>query len=211
MQEYRVTVGGKTYPLQQPFFVLATQNPIEQEGTYPLPEAQLDRFMFNILIDYPERADEIAIIKATTVDEMPEVSPVMDGRSSARCSRSCAACRSATTCWSTWPIWCARRGPTARRRPSSSRTSRMGRRPARGPVPGPRRQGRAVLDGRLNVSCNDVRSIARPVLRHRIFTNFNADSEGLTVEDVVTHLLDTVQEPDEKAYAEKAKRGKATE
>ena len=209
MQEYGVTVGGRTYPIQQPFFVLATQNPIEQEGTYPLPEAQLDRFMLNILIDYPERADEIAIFKATTVDEMPEVSPVMDGQQLTQVQRI------------------VRRMPVSDHvleyvanlvratRPDGEEASlfiknhvEWGAGPRAGQYLVLGAKAMAVLDGRLNVSCNDVRSIARPVLRHRIFTNFNADSEGLTVEDVVTHLLDTVQEPDEKAYAERAKQRK---
>jgi MoxR-like ATPase len=207
MQEYGVTVGGRTYPISQPFFVLATQNPIEQEGTYPLPEAQLDRFMLNILIDYPERADEIAIFKATTVDEMPEVKPVMDGPQLIHVQRI------------------VRRMPVSDHvleyvaslvratRPDSAEASlfvknhvEWGAGPRAGQYLVLGAKAMAVLDGRLNVSCNDVRSIARPVLRHRIFTNFNADSEGLTVEDVVGHLLEEVKEPDERTYAARARR-----
>jgi len=212
MQEYGVTVGGRTYPIKQPFFVLATQNPIEQEGTYPLPEAQLDRFMLNILIDYPERDDEIAIFRATTVDETSEINAVLDGQQLGHVQRI------------------VRRMPVSDHvleyvanlvratRPESEEASlfiknhvEWGAGPRAGQYLVLGAKAMAVLDGRINVSCNDVRSIARPVLRHRIFTNFNADSEGLTVEDIITHLLDTVQEPDEKAYAARAKRERAEE
>ena len=206
MQEYGVTVAGETHSLPRPFFVLATQNPIEQEGTYPLPEAQLDRFMLNILIDYPARHEEIAIFKATTTDEPPEATAVMDGRQIAQVQR------------------------IVRRMPVSDhvmeyvadlvRSTRPGSEEAPPFVTdyvewgaGPRAgqylvlgaKALALIGGRFNVSCRDVRNVAHPVLRHRIFTNFNADSEGVSVEDVIARLLDTIAEPDEKAYAAKAR------
>lgn len=202
MQEHSVTVGRKTYPVKPPFFVLATQNPIEQEGTYPLPEAQLDRFMLNILIDYPGRDEEIGIFRATTVDEMPDIRPVMDAPQLQQVQQI------------------VRRMPVSEHVLQYVADLVRSTRPTGGSAPlfvrdyvewgaGPRAgqylvlgaKALALIDGRFNVACSDVRAIAPPVLRHRIFTNFNADSEGLTVEDVIKRLLDSVQEPDENAYA----------
>ncbi|HID06929.1 MAG TPA: MoxR family ATPase, partial [Armatimonadetes bacterium] len=176
MQEYQVTVSGEVYQLPQPFFVLATQNPIEQEGTYPLPEAQLDRFMFKILIDYPNRDEERAIIKTTTVDYEPELKPILSGRQILQLQRV------------------VRRIPISDHvidyvlnlvrssRPSEDGTPDFvrewvewgaGPRAAQYLILGAK--ARAALHGRVNVSCNDVRAIAPPVLRHRIIPNFNAE------------------------------------
>jgi MoxR-like ATPase len=206
MQEYAVTVGGRTHPIEQPFFVLATQNPIEQEGTYPLPEAQLDRFMLNILIGYPSREEEIRIVKATTGDETPQATTVMDGRQLTQVQKI------------------VRRMPVSDHVLEYVASLVRATRPECAEAPlfvkdyvewgaGPRAgqylvlgaKARAVIEGRFNVACSDVRSVAHPVLRHRIFTNFNADSEGVTVEDVVDRLLESVHEPDEEAYAQKAR------
>ena len=213
MQEYCVTAGGDTYDIPQPFFVLATQNPIEQEGTYPLPEAQLDRFMLNILIDYPKKEEEIEIVKNTTGEERSAPTSLMDGSQITRVQK------------------------IVRRVPVSDHVIRYAAELVRATRPGteetpdfinewvewgagPRAaqylilgaKARAVINGRVNVSCGDVRSVAHPVLRHRIFTNFNADSEGVTVEDVIDRLVDNLPEPDEQAYAEKArKKEKAAE
>jgi len=201
MQEYHVTAGGSTYDLQLPFFVLATQNPIEQEGTYPLPEAQQDRFMFNIYIDYPSPEEEMAIAKSTTSDQQPEVEPVMAADQIIALQR------------------------TVRRVPVTSHVVRYATnlvcatRPNRPGTPefineyvtwgaGPRATqylilgGKAIslLSGRYAVSCTDVRQAALPVLRHRIFTNFNADAEGLTPDKIIGQLLETVPEPSEKDY-----------
>jgi MoxR-like ATPase len=207
MQEYAVTAAGRTYPLDQPFFVLATQNPIEQEGTYPLPEAQLDRFMFEILIDYPTREEEMAIIKATTTGELPEPelrlsaeeivsvqtvirqAPISDhivayATDLARASRPKS--EGAPPFIRDWVAWGA--GPRA----------------AQYLILGAK--ARAIIEGRFNVSVADVRAVAHPVMRHRIFTNFTADSEGVTVEDVITKLIEAVEPPDEAAYARKARR-----
>ncbi|HEO70586.1 MAG TPA: AAA family ATPase, partial [Candidatus Hydrogenedentes bacterium] len=181
MQEYHVTAGGETYNLDLPFFVLATQNPIEQEGTYPLPEAQQDRFMFNIFIDYPGRDEEVAIVQATTADRTPKVDKVMGAKEILALQR------------------------TVRRVPASNHVVRYAAdlvratRPRLNGAPdfvndyltwgaGPRAtqylilgaKARALLTGKYAVSCQDVRNVALPVLRHRLFTNFNADAEGVT-------------------------------
>ena len=201
MQEYHVTSGGRTYPLPLPFFVLATQNPLEQEGTYPLPEAQLDRFMFEIRIDYPSEADEMTIVKTTTREEPAKPSKIMDGNQIMRLQH------------------------IVRQIPVSDHVIRYATLLARSSRPqkpgapdfiksfvnwgcGPRAgqylvlgaKARAILDGRVNVSCEDVRSVMRPVFRHRLFTNFNADAEGVTSEDIITRLLETIKEPGEQEY-----------
>jgi len=207
MQEYRVTAAGTGYDLPRPFFVLATQNPIEQEGTYPLPEAQLDRFMMKILIDYPERDEEIAIVKATTSDAETQVERVMDAAEIKRVQSI------------------VRRVPVSEHVLAYAADLVRSTRPHSGEAPdfvrelvewgaGPRAaqyltlgaKAHALIDGRFNVSCSDVRAVAPPVLRHRILTSFNADSEGVTVEDVIQKLLESIPEPDEEAYAEKARR-----
>ncbi len=206
MQEYAVTVGGQTHPIEPPFFVLATQNPIEQEGTYPLPEAQLDRFMLNIMITYPRREEEIAIFRATTMDELPETEPVMDGRQIRQVQRIVRRMPVsehlleyvADLVRSTRPE-CAEAPPYVKKYVEWGAGPRAGQYLVLGA------KALALIGGRFNVSCSDVRAIAHPVLRHRIFTNFTADSEGVGVEDVVDHLLETVPEPDERAYARKAK------
>jgi MoxR-like ATPase len=201
MQEYRVTAGGKTLEIRPPFFVLATQNPIEQEGTYPLPEAQLDRFMFMIKIGYPEKSEEVDIVLATTKEEAAEPKPVLTG----------------DDILSLQGI--VRRVPVSRHVATYAATLARATRPRAGECPdfvtewlswgaGPRAaqymvlgaKARAVLKGRVNVTCADIRAMAPPVLRHRIFTNFNADSEGITVEDVIGRLLKTIPEPSEKDY-----------
>jgi len=202
MQEYQVTAGGETFTLDPPFFVLATQNPIEQEGTYPLPEAQLDRFMFNILIGYPTREEEREIIKATTYDAKVELSPVLRGSdivaiqrivrqvpvsdhvidyavSLVRATRPKEA--EALDFVRDWLSWGA--GPRA----------------AQYLILGAK--ARAILSGRYAVTADDVRASAAPVLRHRIFTNFNADAEGIDSDAVVQKLLETVPEPSEQDYA----------
>jgi len=212
MQEYGATIGGETHAIEQPFFVLATQNPIEQEGTYPLPEAQLDRFMLNILIDYPKRDEEIAIYKATTRDEFPEADAVLDGRQIEQVQKI------------------VRRMPVSGHVLEYVANLVRATRPESPEAPdfikeyiewgaGPRAgqylvlgaKALALIEGRFNVSCNDVRAICAPVLRHRMFTNFNADSEGVTVEDIIARLLKTVREPGEREYARRARAQKKAE
>jgi len=201
MQEYHVTTGGTTYDLPLPFFVLATQNPIEQEGTYPLPEAQLDRFMFEIRIDYPDEEAEKQIIRSTTRDQEQQLRVVMGARAimqlqqivrqmpisphvvtyAARLVRSSRPhSKGSPEFINDWVSWGA--GP------------RAGQYLVLGA------KARAILDGRLNVSCEDVRAMVPPVFRHRIFTNFNADAEGITIEEIIRRLLEAVQEPSEADY-----------
>jgi MoxR-like ATPase len=205
MQEYGVTIAGETYPIQRPFFVLATQNPIEQEGTYPLPEAQLDRFMFSIFIDYPKRDEEIAIYRATTREHMAEARPVLDAKQIAQVQQI------------------VRRMPVSDHlleyvanlvratRPDTPESTALvkqyvewGAGPRAGQFLILGAKALALIEGRFNVSVNDVRAVAHPTLRHRMFTNFNADSEGITVEDIITSLIREVKEPSEKEYAKKA-------
>jgi MoxR-like ATPase len=195
MQEYQVTAGGRTYPLEPPFFVLATQNPVEQEGTYPLPEAQLDRFMFMVNIGYPSKKEERQIVRRTTMDleaepeailsaadilhvqkvvrKLPVSDHVVDyAVSIARATRPKEP--NTLDFINEWLTWGA--GPRA----------------AQYLVLGAK--ARALLNGRLNVSCDDVRSVAKPVLRHRLFTNFNADAEGVGPDQVVEKLIEVVPE-----------------
>ncbi len=204
MQEYRVTSSRHTYKIKPPFFVLATQNPIEQEGTYPLPEAQLDRFMLNIIIDYPSRDEEIRIIKATTAEHTPEPKMVMDGADIVQVQQIVRRVPVSDHVVEYVADLVRATRPKYEKSPSFIRNWvewGSGPRAAQYLVLGAK--ARAVVDGRFNVSCADVRSVAPPVLRHRIITNFNADSEGVTVEQVIDKLLETIPEPSEAAYAKK--------
>jgi len=202
MQEYRVTAGGETYELDLPFFVLATQNPIEQEGTYPLPEAQLDRFMFNILIDYPEEKDEIEIVTRTTFDEPPAPKKVMDATTILELQkmlRKVPVSHHVIT-YATRLVRSTRpKSPDAPEFIRNWISWGCGPRAAQYLILGAK--ARAVLSGRVNVSSRDVRMAAPPVFRHRLITNFNADAEGVTVESIISKLVDTVPEPSEKDYA----------
>jgi len=190
MQERQVTVGGERHRLPDPFFVLATQNPIEQEGTYPLPEAQLDRFMLNILVDYPDEAEELDIVRLTTSTQKPSVSKVLSGSEILELQEI------------------VRKVPIADHVAKFAvRLTRMTRR-EKPDAPdfirdyvswgaGPRAsqylvlaaKARAVLYGRFHVSTDDIRAVAGPVLRHRIITNFNAEAEGLKPDDIVKRLV----------------------
>ena len=196
MQEHEVTAAGKTYPLDQPFFVMATQNPIEQEGTYPLPEAQLDRFMLSINIGYPTRDEERDIVLATTQTVNHDINPVIGGKDII------------------WIQSLVRQVPTARHmvdyavdlvratRPKEELSPKFvknwlawgaGPRAAQNIILGAK--ARAILHGRFAVSAEDIRTIAFPVLRHRLFTNFNADAEGVDVDQVIKKILEVVEEP----------------
>ena len=201
MQEHEVTVAGNTYKLDPPFFVMATQNPIEQEGTYPLPEAQLDRFMLSINIGYPTRDEEREIVMATTQTTRQEVRPVLQGQDIL------------------WIQKLVRQVPTSQHVVDYAVDLARATRPKEPPSPdfvknwlawgaGPRAaqymilgaKARAILHGRFAVEADDVRAMAYPVLRHRLFTNFNADAEGIDVDQVIEKLLETVPEP---TYGEK--------
>jgi MoxR-like ATPase len=193
MQEHQVTVGGRRHTLPEPFFVLATQNPIEQEGTYPLPEAQLDRFMFNVLVDYPTEEEEFQIVRQTTADVVVQTVKSLSQQEIGALQQF------------------VRRVPVAdhviRYAMQFTRLSRN-----RGPdTPdfvkkyvswgaGPRAsqylvlgaKARAVLHGRPYASTEDVRAVALPVLRHRLMTNFNAEAEGIRPDNIIQRLIELI-------------------
>ena len=195
MQEYKVTAGGRTYDLERPFFVLATQNPIEQEGTYPLPEAQLDRFMFHITIDYPDKDAEKEIVMTTTAAYEPEIKAVITGEEvlqiqqtvrkvpiaeaivdyAVELNRQTRPTADALDFIQDWVQWGA--GPRA------SQYLVLGA------------KARAILHGRYHVSYEDIKAVAAPVLRHRILTNFNAEADGITSLDIINRLLEKVEPP----------------
>jgi len=196
MQELKVTAAGQTYEMTRPFLVLATQNPIEQEGTYPLPEAQLDRFMFNIHIGYPGEDDEVQVISQTTSTETQELERVADGeeiaglhevvravpaaeavvRYAVRLARASRSGEEGTPEFvKNWVKWGA--GPRA------GQCLILGGKAA------------ALFRGGYHVSCEDVRRVAPSVLRHRILTNFHAEAEGVNPDEIVRRLLEAVPLP----------------
>jgi MoxR-like ATPase len=194
MQEHQVTAGGKLHRLPQPFFVLATQNPIEQEGTYPLPEAQLDRFMFNINVGYPTEEEEFQIVRLTTAGQHFDLKHVLSGDEVIALQEI------------------VRKVPVADHVIRYAlQFSRLTRRTEGGDIPdfvkeyvgwgaGPRAsqylilagKARALLKGRYHVSTEDIRQVALPVLRHRIVTNFNAEAEGIKSDTIVKKLMDHI-------------------
>jgi MoxR-like ATPase len=201
MQEREVTVGQETYPLPDPFFVIATQNPIEQEGTYPLPEAQLDRFMFNIKVDYPSFDEEKRILDLATRDEPAELTRALSGRAILNMQKLVRGV----------PVGDYVRDYVARlvraTRPHDPTAPTFVRKMVDWGA-GPRAgifliQGAkavAAMDGRFSIWISDVKKVAVPVLRHRISTNFQAQAEGKTSEDVIQQLLETVEEPEPQKY-----------
>jgi MoxR-like ATPase len=199
MQEYQVTVNGVRYPLERPLFVLATQNPIEQEGTYPLPEAQLDRFLFNIVIDYPAAADERQILAVTTTDEEPEISAVAGGpeiEAMRHLSREVPAASNVID-YALRLTRASRPGGDEADRvpPDVRRWVRWGAGPRAGQALILGAKARALLDGRTVASPSDVRAVALPVLRHRLVLNFQAEADGIDADQVVARLLESVPEP----------------
>ncbi|NNM88402.1 MAG: MoxR family ATPase [Phycisphaerae bacterium] len=201
MQEYQVTAGGQTYPLDPPFFVLATQNPVEQEGTYPLPEAQLDRFMFMVKVGYPTREDERNIVKSTTADARTEPLPVLSAEDILSIQKMVRRIPVSdhVVDYAVQLVRCTR--PHEKDTPdfiNNWLTWGAGPRAAQYLVMGAK--SRALLRGRLNVSTDDIRQMAKLVLRHRIITNFNADAEGIDCDAVVEKLIQTVQEPSAESY-----------
>lgn len=196
MQEHRVTVQGRTYELEEPFYVFATQNPIELEGTYPLPEAQLDRFMFHIVIDHPPEDEELEVVRSTTVTNNPDFQHAVTGADLVAFQEL------------------VRKVPTSevvlRYALSLVRTSRLkgsdapefvskwvqygaSVRAAQYLILGGK--ARALTQGRYHVSFDDIRALARPVLRHRVLLNFHAESEGITSDQIVDQLLEAVPVP----------------
>ena len=194
MQEHEVTAGGQTFELDLPFFVLATQNPIEQEGTYPLPEAQLDRFMFNIKVDYPSQEEEQQIVEVDHRPQSADPRPVLDAAQILHFQDL------------------VRRVPVASHVVAYAvrlaRATRPGASDGRGIHEfvgwgaGPRAgqylvlgaKARAALGGRPTPGCEDVRAIAPAVLRHRIVTNFNAEAEGINADQLIERLLQEIAE-----------------
>ncbi len=201
MQEKRVTVGNKTYTLAPPFFVLATQNPIEQEGTYPLPEAQMDRFMFFIWVDYPGETEEETIVATTTVKRLsqPECVLTLDQVLQVQDVVSKIPVSEHVVKFATRLVRATR--PADPRAPDFVKQYvSVGAGPRAGQFLILAAKARAVLEGRLHVSCADVKRAALPVLRHRLYTNFAADSEGVTSVTLIQRLLDAVAEPGPEDY-----------
>jgi MoxR-like ATPase len=205
MQEKTVSSGGKNYKLDKPFFVLATQNPIEQEGTYPLPEAQLDRFLFNIVVKYPTRSEELDIMKSVTAATRPTINEVLDGAAIVKFQEL------------------VKRIPVADHVFEYAASLVRATRPDEADAPefvkkfmawgaGPRAslnlisagKSRAALNGRTHVAIEDIQALAMPILRHRIIANFAARSEGITSDKLVDMLLKEIP-ADEKLYAAAAK------
>jgi MoxR-like ATPase len=203
MQEHQVTAGGRKHKLDEPFFVLATQNPIEQEGTYPLPEAQLDRFMFMVHVDYPTADEELQIIQATTSGAESDLSVVLSGSEIQKLQEIVRkvpvsdhvvkyalefARRTRVTTPDTpdfiksWLSWGA--GPRA------SQYLVLGA------------KARAILNGRYFVSGEDIRAVAKPVLRHRIILNFSAEAEGIKPDTVIDKLIETIPRTDAEAISD---------
>jgi len=194
MQEHRVTVGEQTYRLPEPFFVLATQNPIEQEGTYPLPEAQLDRFMFNIIVDYPGSDEEHDIIRQVTGAHQPEIEVALTTEEVLRLQQV------------------VRRVPVADHVINYARDLARATRPKDETAPdfvkemvawgaGPRAgiylvttaKARAILQGRFHATTEDIKAVSLPVLRHRVLTTFNAEAAGVSSDEIVRLLLEQIQ------------------
>ncbi|MCA1685995.1 MAG: MoxR family ATPase [Planctomycetia bacterium] len=195
MQEHQVTAAGVRYPLEEPFFVLATQNPIEMEGTYPLPEAQLDRFMFNVVVDYLPEDDEVAVVKQTTSSRPEKVEPLFDGGDVLRFHE------------------------VVRKVPIAEELVRHAVRLAAATRPGPQAPGfvndwvswgaglragqslvlgakaRALLAGRFHATPEDVRALVHPTLRHRVLLGYRAEADGVTVDAVIDRLLEHVKGP----------------
>jgi MoxR-like ATPase len=196
MQEYQVTVNGVRHELERPLFVLATQNPIEQEGTYPLPEAQLDRFMFNVVIDYPTAAEEHRILTSTTGSDEPVISPVAsaaDIEAMRHLVRDIAAASNVID-YALRLVRASRpAGGADDGVPSEVRQwVKWGAGPRAGQALVLGAKARALVDGRSVASPEDVRAVALPVMRHRILVNFQAEADGVDPDQIVGHLVDAV-------------------
>jgi MoxR-like ATPase len=196
MQERRVTAAGQTMALPRPFFVLATQNPIEQEGTYPLPEAQLDRFLFDIRIGYPTRAEEVGILRATTAVDTTELSPVLDGEETLALQRAVREIPAADPALEyAASLVRATRPDNGEAPPIVKQHVRWGAGPRAGQALILGAKAHALLKGRYAVSPDDIRRVVHPVLRHRVVVNFAAEAEGVTTEHIVDALLSHVPAP----------------
>ena len=193
MQEHKVTAGGRTYDLDEPFFVLATQNPIEQEGTYPLPEAQLDRFMFNLNIEYPSSEEEVAIVRGTTTPEQHVLDPVITKSEIASYQDLVRRVPASDNVVEYAVRLVSATRPSSDSAPDFIKQSvdwGAGPRASQYLVLGAK--AKAILDGRPSPNIADVQSLALPILRHRVLPNFNAEAEGLKVEDILNQLMDAL-------------------
>lgn len=189
MQEYFVTIAGVRYDLPRPFFVLATQNPIEQEGTYPLPEAQLDRFMFNILLDYPSYKQEVEIVKNTTQDVFPAVSTILTGEEIIAYQHLVRRVPVADNVveFAVKLSQATRPGPSGSALANEYLEWGAGPRASQYLVLGAKCN--ALINGKYSPDIEDVMAVAKPVLRHRIVRNFKAEAEGMTVDKIIEKLL----------------------
>ena len=203
MQEREVSIGQTTYSLPEPFFVIATQNPIEQEGTYPLPEAQLDRFMFNIKVDYPSKDEEEKILTATTRNDKPEVSKVLSARAILNLQKLVGSV--AVSEYIIKYVASLVRATRPKDESAPEFVQEMvdwGAGPRAGQFLIHGGKALAAMDGRFTVAIEDVQKVAIPVLRHRVSTNFQAQAEGMTTEDIINRLLEVIPVPEIPKYTE---------
>ena len=194
MQEHQITASGVRHPLEEPFFVLATQNPIEMEGTYPLPEAQLDRFMFNVVIDYLPEDEEVEVVKQTTSKKPEPIKPIFTGEDVLRFHQTVRAVPVADEMVRYAVRLAAASRPNQKETPDFVNqwiSWGAGLRAAQFLILGAK--VRAVLQGRSHVINEDIQKLANPTLRHRILTNYRAEAEGISVEDIIQKLLDQVK------------------
>ena len=194
MQEHKVTAGGKSYDLDEPFFVLATQNPIEQEGTYPLPEAQLDRFMFNLEIEYPSSEDEISIVRGTTSSDKTNLNAVITKSEISLLQDLIKRVPSSDNVVEYAVKLSASTRPQSELAPDFiKKTVDWGAGPRASQYLVLGAKAKAVLDGRPSPNISDVKSLAAPILRHRVLPNFNAEADGLKVENIIDQLIDHLE------------------
>jgi MoxR-like ATPase len=202
MQEREVTVGQSTYPLPDPFFTIATQNPIEQEGTYPLPEAQLDRFMFDIKVDYPSAQEEQQILASTTRQDRPEVTKVLSQRAILNLQKLVGSVAVSEHIIKYVSSLVRATRPKDETAPQFIRDLvDWGAGPRAGQFLIHGGKALAAMDGRFSVAIEDVQKVVVPVLRHRISTNFQAQAEGLSTEDVITRLVGQIPVPEIPKFA----------
>ncbi len=195
MGEGHVTTGGKSYPLEQPFFVLATQNPVELSGTYPLPEAQLDRFLMNIVIDYLPVEDEIRMVKATTGEANGDLEPVVSQQEILQLQRMVREVPASDNVVAYAVRLCAATRPhTATAAPRIDELVHWGAGSRAAQALILAGKARALLQGRLNVACEDVKALALPVLRHRVIPSFRAEAENISVNAILEDILRAVKE-----------------
>ena len=191
MQEYSVTAAGINYQLEKPFFVLATQNPIEQEGTYPLPEAQLDRFMFNIWLDYPDYDDEIAIVKNTTSDIQAEVKEVVSAEEILSFQKLIRRIPiNDNVLEYAVQLVTKTRPNTEKAHEYANRFLNWGAGPRASQFLVIGAKAHAVLSGKFSPDIEDVKAVAVPILRHRLVKNYKAEAEGISIEDIINKFLE---------------------